>query len=214
MFDIEIFCDKTITAEEFNMVKNAARMTAPVYGCSFTLSGDGRWDTSGDPDIPGSCDEIMSDVPEDKEGRKNVSRIMDLMTEVMKAREKKGAMIIFTGNDLFLKKSWCFGAARIGGGVSVQSVSRYRKLSEEEKQAVITRTLRHEVGHIHKCAADLNRANTEQKYGRHCTSAGCTMRQSPTLKTLLKHAKEEDPKNCLCGLCREDLEIFKKLYYY
>ena len=213
MFDIEIFCDKTITAEELEMVKNAARMTAAVYGGSFAVSGEVRWDTDGCPDIPGSCDEIISEAPEDKEGRKNVSRIMDLMTMVMKAREKNGAMIIFTGKDLFLKKSWCFGAARIGGGVSVQSVTRYRKLTDEEKQAVITRTLRHEVGHIHKCAADPKRANTEQKYGRHCTSAGCTMRQSPTLKTLLKHAKEEDPGNCLCSLCRKDLEIFKAENY-
>jgi hypothetical protein len=70
------------------------------------------------------------------------------------------------------------------------------------------------VGHIHRCAADPERKNTEMKYGRHCTSAGCTMRQSPTLKALLEHAKEEDPKDCLCELCREDLERFKKLFYY
>jgi hypothetical protein len=39
------------------------------------------------------------------------------------------------------------------------------------------------------------------------------MRQSPTLKDLLRHAKEEDPENCLCELCRADLKNFKKDNY-
>jgi len=214
MFDIEIFCDKNIRDGERAMIKRAAQLTASLFGCSFILRGSGEWDTEGSYDIPASCDEIMNEVPEDEKGRKNVSRIMDIMTEVMKARKKSGAMIVFTGDDLFLKDSWCFGAARVGKGVSVQSVARYRSLPEKDMQAVIARTLRHEVGHIHRCAADPERKNTEMKYGRHCTSDGCTMRQSPTLKALLEHAKEEDPKDCLCELCREDLERFKKLFYY
>ncbi len=214
MFDIEIYCDRNITERDFEMIRSAAKLTERVFGCGFTVFRDRGWSAETDKDIPGSCDEILDTVQSDGKGRKNASRILDLMVEVMKAREKKGAMIIFTGYDLSLKDTWCFGAARIGGMVSVQSICRYRDLSEEEKQAVITRTLRHEVGHIHKCASDPKRANTEKKYGMHCTTKGCTMRQSPTLKDLLRHAKEEDPGNCLCKLCRDDLERFKTDHYY
>ena len=213
MFGIEIFSDKSIRDDERAMIIKAAQQTAVLYGCTFIVKSDDRWSEEGHPDIPDSCSELMSEVPCDDKGRKNVSRIMDLMTEVRRALGKQDAMIIFTAEDLFLRENWCFGAARVGKGVSVQSICRFRDLPEADMQAVITRTLRHEVGHIHKCAADPERPNTEMKYGRHCTSEGCTMRQSPTLKDLLRHAKEEDPENCLCKLCRADLENFKKYNY-
>lgn len=213
MFEIEIFCDRSISENERAMIERAALMTDDLFGSRSFVYHDVTWDTAGQEGIPASCDEIISAAPEDEKGRKNVSLIMDLMKDVMKVREKTGAMIIFTACDLFLKDNWCFGAARVGGGVSVQSIRRYRDLAEDDMQPVIARTLRHEVGHIHKCAADPERLNTELKYGRHCTVPGCTMRQSPTLTDLLKHAKEEDPKACLCELCRADLEKFKKDNY-
>lgn len=213
MFEVEIFCDSSITDSEREMIINAARLAAPLYGCGFRIHGEGEWNEITDDSIPKSCNEIISGASVNRKGQKNASSILDHMCEVLKAREKTGAMIIYTGEDLFLKKSWCFGAARVGGRVSVQSMRRFRDLSDEDKQAVVTRTLRHEVGHIHKCAADPKRKNTEQKHGMHCTMAGCTMRQTLSLKDLLIAARDEDSADCLCSLCREDLERFKKDYY-
>ena len=213
MFEIEIFCDKSVNDTERAMILKAAQLTAPIYGCRFSFDAGGSWASADIQGIFTSCDDIMKEAPTDSEGRKNASRILDMLSEAVKARDKNGAMIIFTAEDLFLGDTWCFGAARVGGRASVQSMRRFRELSDEDKQAVITRTLRHEVGHIHKCAADPKRRNTRKKYGMHCTTQGCTMRQSPNLKDLLKHAKEEDPKDPLCKYCREDLERFKSIYY-
>ena len=205
-FTVYVFCDGSVSAEEREMLVRAMEAAATLFGCWFYMPADGDW---GDF----SADAVVSRAPVNSRGQLGASEILTMMKAAFKAKNLKGAMFIFTGKDLYLKDTWCFGAARVGGGVSVQSMARFRELAPADKQAVISRTLRHELGHIHRLAADHERRNIEKKYGWHCTSPGCTMRQSPTLKALLEHVAEEDPGNCLCELCREDLERFKQKYY-
>ena len=205
-FTVYVLADSSVTQDEREMLIRAMEQTAPIYGCWFRFCDDGKW---GDL----SADALIDMAPVNSKGQIGASEILTMMKTAFTSMDVKGAMFIFTAHDLYLNKTWCFGAARVGGGVSVQSMARFRDLSDEEKQAVITRTLRHELGHIHRCAADHKRARVEKKYGWHCTSPGCTMRQSPNLKTLLKHAAEEDPADCLCALCKADLERFKLKNY-
>ena len=204
-FTIYVFTDSSVTEDEREMLMNAMASAARIYGCWFLMEPSG-WGGF-------SADDIIEKAPVNEKGQVGASEILTMMQAGFRSQELKGAMFIFTGRDLYLNKTWCFGAARVGGGVSVQSMARFRGLSDSEKQAVISRTLRHELGHIHRLAADHKRAKVEKKFGWHCTSKGCTMRQSPNLKTLLKHAAEEDPENCLCALCREDLRRFKEKNY-
>lgn len=208
-FTVYVFCDSSVTGEEKDMIIHAMKEIAPLYGCSFYFKDSGTCKNGK----YASCDDVIAHAKVNLKGQVNASDILTGMKEILEAWSAKGAMFIFTSRDLYLKKNWCFGAARVGGGVSVQSMARFRDLDDEVKQAVITRTLRHELGHVHKCAADPKRANTESKYGMHCTCPGCTMRQSPTLKALIAHALEEDPADCLCKLCREDLRKFKEANY-
>ena len=231
-FTIYVFTDSSVTEDEREMLMNAMASAARIYGCWFLMepsgwgvpegaAGDGRSSglagANGNASSSGrggfSADDIIEKAPVNEKGQIGASEILTMMQAGFRSQELKGAMFIFTGRDLYLNKTWCFGAARVGGGVSVQSMARFRGLSDSEKQAVISRTLRHELGHIHRLAADHKRAKVEKKFGWHCTSKGCTMRQSPNLKTLLKHAAEEDPENCLCALCREDLRRFKEKNY-
>ena len=198
-FTIKVYCDPGITDKERDMILCAIKESAILYGCCFRLIQEPL--------------DLREEIAPNEKDQIDSTKIMDLLQSRSGAKDHKGAVVFFTSKDLYLKDTWCFGAARVGGGVSVQSVYRYQKLSDDDKQAAITRTLRHEIGHIHLLASDLKRANTRRKFGIHCTSKGCTMRQSGTLKELLLHAKEEDPGDCLCDLCKRDLERFKERYY-
>ena len=205
-FTVYVLADGSVMEAEREMLIRAMEQTAPIFGCWFRFCDDGTWE-----DI--SADAIISMAPVNDKGQIGASEILAMMKTRFSETGVKGALFIFTDKDLYLNDTWCFGAARVGGGVSVQSMARFRDLNDEDKQAVITRTLRHELGHIHRCAADHKRSKVEKKYGWHCTSKGCTMRQSPNLKTLIRHAREEDPKDCLCKLCKADLERFKLKNY-
>ena len=207
-FTVYVFCDSSVTDAEKVMLQKAMEDTAPVYGCHFLFIGS---DSGEEPRQPG--DEIIAKAHKNLKGQISASDVLGKLQDILKSKKIRGAMFLFTSKDLYLKKTWCFGAARVGGGVSVQSMARFRDLTDDVKQAVITRTLRHELGHVHKCAADPKRPNTESKYGMHCTCPGCTMRQSPTLKALIEHALEEDPADCLCRFCKEDLAKFKEENY-
>ena len=207
-FTVYVFSDSSLTEAEKTMLIKAMEDTAPVYGCHFLFSESGVREES-----LSSGDEIIARAHKNLKGQLSASDILGKLQDILKKKQLKGAIFLFTSKDLYLKKTWCFGAARVGGGVSVQSMARFRDLEDDVKQAVITRTLRHELGHVHKCAADPKRPNTESKYGMHCTCPGCTMRQSPTLKALIEHALEEDPADCLCRFCKEDLRKFKEENY-
>ena len=118
------------------------------------------------------------------------------------------ALVLFTAYDLHISSinaGWCFGAATYKSHVSVQSVFRYQGLPIMEQFHCIRRTLRHELGHIFGMASNLERANTEDKLGPHCTNPGCSMRQSSTLQSLLRHATEENRlESFFCKNCEED----------
>ena len=212
-YTVYVYCDSSVTADEREMLVKAMESAAPIFGCCFMFSGSGGFEVPGGGRLKKSVDEMVAAAALNDKGQISAKDMLDMASEVFGKMARKGALIVFTSRDLFLKESWCFGAARVGGSVSVQSMARFRQLEPEVKQAVITRTLRHELGHIHRLAADPDRACTENKYGRHCTRSGCTMRQSVKLSILIEHAREEDPKNCLCDLCRADLERFKRKNY-
>ena len=119
------------------------------------------------------------------------------------------ALVLFTAYDLHISSinaGWCFGAAAYKSHVSVQSVFRYQSLPIMDQFRCIRRTLRHELGHAFNMAIDLNRANTEDKLGPHCTNPGCSMRQVSNLQKLLICANEEDRLGTyFCGECLSDM---------
>ena len=205
-FTVCVFPERGITEVELGMIERAMEYASLIYGCPVIMGSQ----VEGLDIRP---DEITGNAPLDSKGRSDSRSILDGMQYKLKSYGLKGAMVLYTSKDLYLGNTWCFGAARVGGGVTVQSVTRYSALPPDDKQAVITRTLIHELGHIHRLAASRKRPETAEKFGNHCTAEGCVMRQSPTLKDLIRHAKEEDPKNCLCSLCKADLERFKYNYY-
>ena len=206
---IHVFTDSGVTSGEEAMIKKAMDDAMALYGCSIVFKGKGSWN-SGNLCL---ADAVLGSAEADSRGRINASSVMDAMVGRMKMRGQKGAMILITSKEITLKDKWCFGAAKVGGKASVQSMAYFSRLTDEKKEKALRRTFLHETGHLFRLAADAKRDNVEERNGRHCLSPGCVMRQSPTLTVLMELANEEDPANCLCSLCREDLRRFRKNYH-
>ena len=144
--------------------------------------------------------------------RADATIILRRMKNAYNTFPNAAALILFTTYDLHISSinaGWCFGAATYKSHVSVQSVFRYQSLPIMDQFRCIRRTLRHELGHTFNMAIDLNRANTEDKLGPHCTNPGCSMRQSSTLQSLLLHAVEEERLDTyFCEECLAELNRY------
>lgn len=79
--------------------------------------------------------------------------------------------------------NFCFGVT--AGDVTVQSVARFRGLSETEHKIMLEGVIQHELGHIFGLASDLKRPHVRYKLGMHCTNYGCVMNQGMSLNELL-----------------------------
>ena len=112
--------------------------------------------------------------------------------------------VLFTSEDLTApEQSICHGLG--SDRYTVQSVYRYRNLPVEDRRLMIKYTFYHEIGHVLGCARNLNRSNTEDRYGHHCTRYGCVMRQGLTPGARLQIAKEASKMGRIfCPQCQED----------
>lgn len=207
MFPIYICWDKHVTEIEKNAIMGAIEEVESIFGCRVYCYGNTTW-------LEGkyrSADEIMATIPRRSNGRVDGTRTMDLMVEITKTWTEPGVFILFTGEELTMGElNWCFGCARTGKKVAVESTAWYRSLPEWQRRACIAHTLRHELGHTFRCAANLKRSNTVDRLGPHCTNKGCTMRQTGTMDELLAAIDEEDPRHYFCDQCMDDMRAFKK----
>ena len=206
MFQTYVCCDNFVTQMEQVAIKQGLMETRPLFGSQVIYYGKNNWVTGKYR----NATQLMNSIPRNRDGRVNGSQVLDKMTELCSSWDEPGAMILVTGLDLCTDNSgWCFGAAKPAYRVTVQSVNRYRGLSLTMEAACIKRTLRHEMGHIFCCAYSKYRSNTVNMMGIHCTNPGCSMRQTMSLNELMAAALEENPRNCFCPQCLQDLRTFK-----
>ena len=207
MFPIYICWDKHVTETEIKAIHKAIEDIQAIFGCSVYCYGNSRW-------LMGqykSADEILAAVPKRSNGRVDGTKTMELMIKTSREWFEPGVFMLFTGKELAMDgMEWCFGCARTGKRVAVESTAWYRNLPKGQMYACIARTLRHEIGHTFRCAADLKRPNTVNDHGPHCTNKGCTMRQTGTMDELLAAIDEEDPRHYFCDQCMNDMRAFKK----
>lgn len=203
--NIYIFCDSSLSSGDRLLVYEAAEDIGKVFSMCKVINMDVTTDKEKNRKIADSCLAGTFNVEERADG-------VQVLTRLQGVRDKLSdpvAVILITANDLYLSKpklKWCFGAARYKNRVTVQSVFRYQSLSREQTLHCIRRTLRHELGHIFGMARDLNRVNTEEAAGPHCTAPGCTLRQAGYLWQLLQYSYEEDRlDNYFCKDCLNDL---------
>ena len=156
--------------------------------------------------MPDPAEPIAAGLINDK-GQYDGTAILRRLEKLQAGLPKGSPALYFTDRDLILSTGrWCFGAASLKKGASVQSLYRYRDLSMAERERCIRRTLRHELGHVLGMAGDPSRSNTEERYGCHCTNPGCSMRQTPALRDLLAlSAEEEKLADPFCAQCREEM---------
>lgn len=207
MFPIYICWDKHVLEIEKNAILRAAGEVESLFECRIYCYGTTRWCEGRYR----SADELLATVPRKPNGRVDGTKTMNLMVDTMESWIEPGVFILFTGEELALDKvDRCFGCTRTGKKVVIESTAWYRSLPTKMREACIARTLRHELGHTFRCAADLKRSNTVNRFGPHCTNMGCTMRQTSTLHELLAAIDEEDPKHCFCAQCMNDMRTFMK----
>lgn len=123
----------------------------------------------------------------------NADHLQDLVSNEPWQKEDPHIDIVITSRDLtaFDCDDWLnfvFGEA--DGRVTVQSVARFRQLSDTDRYLAIRAVIHHELGHIYGLAADVSRSNTEYNLGPHCTNYGCLMRQGLGLEEWVIHARE------------------------
>lgn len=204
---IYIFCDSALSSVDRLLVYDAISEIKQFFPmCKIvnldTVAGEGKETNRkiADSFLKGSFNEIA---------RASCNIILDRLQKVRDTLPDCYAVVLITWYDLYIenpKVDWVFGAARVKNRVTVQSMFRYRNLTEEEKLRCIRRTLRHELGHNFGMAADLNRVNTEDHTGPHCTAPGCSMRQAGTLQKLLElSAEEKRVGTYFCKDCISDM---------
>jgi len=206
VFPIYVCYDSGVSLAEQAAIEQGLLETRPVFGCQIINYGAGTWEFGRLK----SANEVVRSLPRNERGQINATQILDSITEVAKSWVDPGAVVMLTSADLCAGDlSWCFGIARPSTRVTVQSLARYRWLDEAEASACIRRTLRHELGHIFCCAADARRSNTVEKLGMHCTNLGCSMQQTMSLNELRIAVRKENPRQCFCAQCMDDLRRFR-----
>ena len=209
VFQTYVCCDDFVTQAELEAIKQGLTETRLLFGSEVIFYGKDSWKLGKYK----NATQLMNSMPRNSSGRVNASQTLDRMVGLANSWDEHRAMILVTGLDLCTDNcGWCFGAAKPAYKVTIQSVNRYRGLSSMMESACIRRTLRHEMGHIFCCAYSKYRSNTTDRLGIHCTNPGCSMRQTMSLNELMAAALEEDPRNCFCPQCLQDLRNFKAQY--
>ena len=203
---IYIICDSLLTAEERCLAEEAAEQLRTLFPSLDTV---GPTAERAYEKVRAQADRMVAEARRE-DGKADGSLLLKRLETVRRSLPQAAALVLITGSDLYassLQLSWCFGVANHKRGVCVHSVYRYRKLTRAEQLRCLRRTLRHELGHIFGMAKDKSRANTEEHFGPHCTTRGCSMRQAGTLRELLQRAAEEEQSGeYFCRYCREDMQ--------
>ena len=211
MFPVYVCYDDGVTVVERKAIECGLLEIEPLLGSDTYCYGteqfpQGRYR---------SANSVVKSTAMNKSGQLNISILLDKLEDISAGWGEPNAMVLFTSADLCFPARnlpYCFGAARHNTRVSVQSVKRFRHLSEELESFCIRRTLRHELGHIYHCAGDLRRSNTVDIAGAHCKNRGCSMRQAGSVEDLLSKMADEHDKMCFCDQCMADLRQFKRNY--
>ena len=204
---VYVLADSSIGAFEKSAIERGTEECAPVFGCVFIRLFQDSW---GDGPFS-SADKIIRAAKKDN-GIIDVTSAMKIMSDAMRTLKYPGAMMLFTRYDLKNAQTWCFGVAQTQKMCSIQSTCRYKNMSDEDFVRCVARTMRHELGHLFRCANDDKRSNTIEKLGTHCTNSYCSMRQTMNIDELINAARHENPRNCFCAQCREDMRQFKQRY--
>lgn len=109
--------------------------------------------------------------------------------------------------------NFVFGSTDMLFPSSVQSIRRLMAAvpAGDLRSAMVRRLLRHEVGHMFGLPS-INRPNTKQLLGTHCTNV-CTMRQGMSTQEWAAETVEESRKGVhFCGDCRADLARSRPRY--
>ena len=99
--------------------------------------------------------------------------------------------IMITSHDITAfddKKQLRFVFGLASGRITVQSIARFRGCSDVNRFLAVETVIWHELGHILGMAADLNRSNTVESLGPHCTNQACVMQQGLSVSEWLEHA--------------------------
>ena len=206
MFSIYVYCDSGVTQFEREAIKRGLSGIISTFGCEVYFYGSDRWSIGRYK----SADEIMRASPRNARGQVNASVTLEILHEVANSRIEPCAVVLITSQDLYaVGYNWCFGMAMTSYRATVQSICRYRHLPDDIRAFCIRRTLRHEVGHLFRCAANLSRTNTEEKCGPHCTNPHCSMKQTMSISELVDRRFYENDEAFLCDQCLEDMRRFK-----
>lgn len=205
---IHVVLDSSLTQAERETVVQAVEHTRQVFpGCSLELTGQGK--SAAAEGIRKNMDAYLEGARQEN-GRYDASQILRRMESLAQYKKEAAAILLFTGRDLCLSSqgaSWCFGAGNRDRHTAVCSLFRFRELTEPERLRCVRRTLRHEIGHALGLAMDPKRADTEKRFGLHCTAPGCSMRQTENLTKLLRFSQEEEQQGSwFCRSCLAELE--------
>ena len=210
---IYVYSDSALMPEEKQLISLAVSDTGkvfPMFDC-LNLADEEKTDVNqqkADAFLIGSFNEC---------GQADSTVIFRKLREASASLPNTAAVVLMTGRDIYSSRlgiKYAFAVASYKKHIVIHSVFRYRNLSSEEKLRCIRRTLRHELGHCFGMANDPNRENTKDVFGPHCTTKGCSMRQTETLDKLLRLSEEEEELGVLfCGACLQDLRKYYNSVY-
>lgn len=141
----------------------------------------------------------------------NADSLVDLVANEPWQAENPHIDVVLTSHDLTAfdmgnQLNFVFGLA--SGRVTVQSLARYRELSDFDRKLSIKAVIWHELGHIFGMAADLRRSHTVYNLGPHCTNHGCIMRQGLTVEEWAQHARDAyEMRRIYCPECLADVSV-------
>lgn len=205
---IYIFCDSALTFEDRLLIYEAISNLGDLFPmCEFV-----NLDTVDKKEINRQAADSFLKGTFNEDGKADGSVVLDKLRNAYEVFPNAEAVILMTAKDLYassLNLNTCYGLANYRKHVTVQSVYHYQKLHKKEKLQCIRRTMRHELGHIFKMADDLKRINTEDRYGHHCTTPGCSMRQIHSFQEKIEYGKEEERSGVyFCKYCLADLNKY------
>ena len=135
--------------------------------------------------------------------------LLDLMANEPWQKSEPHIDVMFVSQDLTARDgsewlNFVFGLAC--GRITVQSVARFRDIPvETDRYLAIKSIVQHELGHIFGMVADLNRSNTKDILGPHCTNRGCTMQQALSVPEWVQNARDAyQMGRVYCPQCLKD----------
>ena len=185
------------------MIREAVRHCMNYFpGVEFYIFGQEAWTK----DARTSGTSVIRRSDRNKNGQVDARSVVQHVCDARDAELGLYHVIVFTGQDLNVSGfnvNFCFGA-RIDD-IIVQSLKRFRILSEQDEEKCVLRILRHELGHLYGAAAGKNLNHPQRIFQAHCSNPACSMRQTLDVGDVLRMAREEDPRRPFCKECEADI---------